>query len=124
MNADEGAARLASRVDEENSFAALSVVTAHEYLLGVHLRFRRDTARLSEKLSSAKRDLERFEILPLTPEVAEVSSRVHSDLALAGQLIGVNDIYIAATALNFKLKLVTRDLSHFRRIDGLKIEGY
>ncbi len=84
----------------------------------------RDRSRLNEKLASAARDLERFEILPLTRAVVEVSSRVHSELALTGQMIGINDIYIAATALNYNLSLMTRNLGHFSRIRGLKLEDY
>ncbi len=124
VNTDTGAAKLARTVDDENSVATISAVTAHEYLFGVHFRYGRDSSRLKEKLTSAARDLERFEILPLTREVVEVSSRVHSELALAGQLIGINGIYIAATALNYNLSLVTRNLGHFRRIRGLKLEDY
>lgn len=124
VNADAGAAELAGTVDDENSVATISVVTVHEYLFGVYFRYGRDRSKLKEKLASVARDLERFEVLPLTRGVAEVSSRVHSELAWSGQLIGINDVYIAATALNYNLSLVTRNLEHFRRIHGLKLEDY
>ncbi len=124
VNTDPGASDFAAKVDGENSVATISVVTVHEYLFGVYFRYGRERSKLGEKLASAARDLQRFEILPLTRDVAEVSSRIHSELSMTGQVIGINDIYIAATALFYNLNLVTRNTGHFSRIRGLKLESY
>ena len=124
MNADPGAGSLARTVDEEHSFAALSVISVHEYLFGIHYKHQEDEDRLRMKLASAKKDLSRFEILPLTKEIVEISSRIHAQLERKGQTIGINDIYIASTALHFKLKLVTRNSEHYQRIYGLQVETY
>ncbi len=40
VNTDAGAAELAGTLDDENSVAMISVVTAHEYLFGVHFTYR------------------------------------------------------------------------------------
>jgi predicted nucleic acid-binding protein len=74
------------------------------------------------KLASAKRDLSRFEILPLTEEIVEVSSRIHARLEQKGQTIGINDVYLASTTLHFKLKIVTQNSEHYQHIPGLEIE--
>jgi len=124
VNADLGAGSLAKRVDEEHTFAALSVISVHEYLFGIYYKHHEDNDKLQMKLASAKRDLSRFEILPLTKEIVEVSSRIHAQLERKGQTIGINDVYIASTAFHFKLKLVTRNSEHYKRIPGLKIETY
>ncbi len=39
VKGDPGAARLGKIVDTEESFGAISVITVHEYLLGVHLAY-------------------------------------------------------------------------------------
>jgi len=123
VNADPGAVRLAKAVDEESSLAALSVVSVHEYLFGVHFRYLRDKT-LSGRLSSARRDLARFEIIPLTQDVVELSAGVHAELARAGRLIGINDVYIAATALKFGMTVVSRSEAHFGRVKSLRTESY
>ncbi|MDG7025095.1 MAG: PIN domain-containing protein [Nitrososphaerota archaeon] len=65
VNSDEGAVELAQKVDEEGSGAAVSAVSVHEYLFGVHHRYR-SGAELKEKLASALDELDRFETVPFT----------------------------------------------------------
>jgi predicted nucleic acid-binding protein len=45
-------------------------------------------------------------------------------LRLKGKLIGSNDLWIAATALEREMALVTRNTAEFSRVPGLKIKGY
>lgn len=123
LNGDKGAETLAHKVDEERSLAAISAITVHEYLLGVYLAHAGEKA-LEDKLSSARKDFERFEVIPLTRETIEVSARIHASLIGEGRQIGINDVYIAATAIKFNLTLVTRNRLHFERIKGLNLEGY
>lgn len=122
-NEDAGAAALAKTVDEERGSAAISVISIHEYLFGVCYRYNKDE-RLKAKLASAKKDLSRFVTLPLTEEIAQLSAELHAELEHKGVTIGMNDVYIAATALHYKLRLVSRDLRHFKRIPALKAETY
>jgi predicted nucleic acid-binding protein len=124
VNSDEGAVGLAKVVDGEASLAAISAVSIHEYLFGIYFRYRRDADELRSKLVSARNDLERFEVIPVTREVAEISGRIQAELAAAGSQIGINDIYIAATASYYGLSLVTRNTRHFKRIPKLKLENY
>jgi predicted nucleic acid-binding protein len=124
VNSDKGAVELARVVDEQASLAAISSISVHEYLFGIYFRYRHDEEELKSKLASARNELERFEVIPLTREVTEVSSRIQADLAAAGTQIGVNDIYIAATAAHYRLSLVTRNTRHFKRVPKLKIQSY
>lgn len=123
INGDKGAEKLARTVDEEKSLAAVSVITMHEYLLGVHLAHAGEKA-FEERLSSARNDIERFDVIPMTRETVEVSASMHASLIRGGTQIGINDVYIAATAMMYNLTLVTRNKSHFEKIKGLSIEGY
>jgi tRNA(fMet)-specific endonuclease VapC len=123
VNSDPGAVKVAEEQSRQTEPAVISAVTVHEYLLGVHLRYR-DSRELGVKVASANRDLSPFEVLPLTRDVAEESARLHSSLTGAGRQIGINDVYIAATALKYGLELVTRDRRHFARIPSLRLVTY
>jgi tRNA(fMet)-specific endonuclease VapC len=56
--------------------------------------------------------------------VADRASTIYSDLASRGELIGDADMLIAATALVYKMGLVTNNHKHFSRIAGLEIERW
>ncbi len=68
--------------------------------------------------------VESFEILPIGSRVAEIYGREVRRLRRTGKLIGTNDLWIAATALEKSAPLVTRNLEHFARIKNLQLQGY
>ena len=68
--------------------------------------------------------VESFEILPVGPRVAEIYGREARRLRRMGKLIGSNDLWIAAIALERGAPLVTRNLEHFARIKDLALRGY
>ena len=123
VNSYPGAVRIAEEQDAGNSPSVVSAVTVHEYMFGVRFRYGK-SPELAEKLASAARDLAPFDVLPLTREVAEESARLHAALTAGGNQIGINDVYIGATALKFGLELVTRNGRHFSRIPSLKVKSY
>ncbi len=123
-NNDPGALKEASEIDSKGTTPAISVITVHEYLLGVHLGNRNSSALLMSKLARARQDISGFEVIPLTQEIMELSSKIESDLLGEGRLIGINDVYIAATAMHYNMRLITRNSSHFKRISGLTVGSY
>jgi tRNA(fMet)-specific endonuclease VapC len=123
--AEPEALRRAERTDEENVPAALSVLSVHEYLSGVHRKYGKQSREmLQEKLATAHVQISRFEVIPLTGEIAEISSGLQAELMRLGKPIGINDLYIAATALKLDLTLVTRNLAEFKQVPKLKLESY
>ena len=78
--------------------------------------------------SAARRDWERlcrpYPILPWSKEVSWHYGEIYRTLASQGQLIGTNDLWIAATALAHGLGVVTNNVDEFRRVPGLVVEGY
>jgi tRNA(fMet)-specific endonuclease VapC len=68
--------------------------------------------------------LPRVQVLPLDYEKAVRGGSLLADLATRGEPIGIEDVLIAATALELDLTVVTRNLRHFRRIEGLKAESW
>ncbi len=65
-----------------------------------------------------------FFLLPVTPDVAWHYGRIVRHLRGVGQLIGANDVWIAATALAHGMPVVTRNAQHFRRVPHLDVETY
>lgn len=65
-----------------------------------------------------------FYVLPSTPEIAWEYGRAFRHLSKNGQLIGGNDLWIAATALAHGMPVVTADTAHFERVPGLDVRKY
>ena len=65
--------------------------------------------------------LSEFVILPLTDPIVARFARLRAALRQQGQLIPDMDLFIAATALEEELTLVTRNVRHFARLPELKV---
>jgi tRNA(fMet)-specific endonuclease VapC len=63
-------------------------------------------------------------VVPMATDVAAVYGRIRSDLAARGELIGNNDLWIAAHAKSLDLILVTNNEKEFQRVRGLKVENW
>ena len=78
--------------------------------------------------ASPKRDWERlcrpYAILPWTNEVSWQYGEIYRALASKGQLIGNNDMWIAATALVHGMGVVTNHVAEFSRVPGLPVVAY
>jgi len=65
-----------------------------------------------------------FNLLEYTADVGWHFGEIYRELKSAGQLIGANDIWIAATARAYRTPLVTRNHEDFSRIRGIAVHGY
>jgi tRNA(fMet)-specific endonuclease VapC len=92
----------------------LPFVVAGEIASGISMR---DRARWEAFLAP-------FYVLPSTPEVSWQFGRAYRHLRDNGNLIGANDLWIAATGLAYEMPVVTRNVEHFRRVPGLEVESY
>jgi predicted nucleic acid-binding protein len=89
---------------------AMSIVTYGEVYEGVLNRI--DTSELIRALVDL---VSGVPIIGLDTQTAQTFASLRADLRSSGQLIPDHDIWIAATALQYDLTLVTRD-RHFERI--------
>jgi predicted nucleic acid-binding protein len=69
-----------------------------------------------------KRVLASVTVLPYDVATARVFGRVRAQLETQGRLLPDADLQIAATAIHHGLELVTGNVRHFRRIEGLKVD--
>lgn len=76
--------------------------------------------------ASARRDWEQlcrpYPVLPWTMDVSWQYGEIYRALAASGQLIGGNDLWIAATALSHGHGIVTNNYAEFSRVPGLSVE--
>jgi len=99
--------------------ATLSVVTTGEYFYGVA---HAPISALREK--RAKRLIEFLGVLPIDEAVGVAYGRIRADLRAKGTPIGPNDLWLAAQAKAHGLVMVTRNAREFKRVAGLKVEGW
>jgi tRNA(fMet)-specific endonuclease VapC len=62
-----------------------------------------------------------MKILPFDESCAQQAAKIYLDLKKKGLLIEAEDLLIGATALQHSLKLVTYNIRHFARIEGLEL---
>jgi tRNA(fMet)-specific endonuclease VapC len=98
---------------------ALSVVTAAELLHGVKLSTKQKQAR--EAFNAFVRHLE---VMEWPAEAAEDYADIRANLKRRGEMIGANDLLIAAHARSLKAILVTNNVREFGRVKGLKVENW
>ena len=99
--------------------AAMSVIAYGELLYGVMKSSRREAGL--EQLRELSRVLP---ALPLPEEAAEMYGVIRAELAQRGEMIGSNDLWIAAHAMASGLTLVTNNEKEFRRVRGLKVQNW
>ena len=68
--------------------------------------------------------LRRVSVLEVRVEDAILAGEILASLWSAGKPIEVEDVLIAAGALSRGFTVVTHNVSHFRRIPGLKVEDW
>ncbi len=98
---------------------AISVVTAGELLIARHKG--RDQAQIDIQLS---RLFPYVRTVALSAEVAATYAVVRAHFEGIGQIIGANDLWIAAHALALNCTLVTNNEDEFRRVPNLRIENW
>jgi tRNA(fMet)-specific endonuclease VapC len=75
-------------------------------------------------LANQRLFLSRFPSLPFDDRSAEAYADIRADLTRRGQLIGPNDLMIAAICRANDVTLVTHNVSEFSRVAGMKIEDW
>ena len=97
----------------------MSMVTLAELLYGVQISSRKKENRAA--VDSLARHLT---VVDWSRDAAEHYADIRADLKKSGQLIGSNDLMIAAHARSLGAIVVTNTVKNFRRIKGLKLENW
>jgi tRNA(fMet)-specific endonuclease VapC len=99
--------------------AVLSVITYGELVYGVEKsQFREQAAKQLSELVGL------LPVMEMLPQGGEFHGAVRAALEAKGEMIGNNDLWIAAHAKAAGLTLVTSNEREFRRIQGLTIQNW
>jgi tRNA(fMet)-specific endonuclease VapC len=99
--------------------AVLSVITYGELLYGA--------AKSEQRVRAIEQLHELVRVLPalsLPEAAADAYGTIRAELELNGEMIGNNDLWIAAHALAAGLILVTNNKKEFRRVRRLKVQNW
>ena len=66
----------------------------------------------------------RLEVLSYGPKAAQHYGSIRSALEKRGELVGVNDLHIAAHARSEGLTLVSNNLREFERVEALQLANW
>ena len=97
---------------------ATSIIVAAELRFGA---VKSGSKRLATQLDAI---LERLTIFPFDAPADEHYGQLRQDLQKKGQVIGTNDMLIAAHALALRCTLVTDNLGEFKRVRGLSTKNW
>ncbi len=84
----------------------------------------RRSARVAQNLDLLTKFFAPLLSLPFDDQCAEYYGLIRADLSRAGELIGPNDLMIAATARAHDAVLVTHNTAEFARVVGLRLEDW
>lgn len=99
--------------------AAVSVITYGELAYGAERSRQRPLA-----IESLARLASLLTVLPLPERAGAVYGNIRAALETRGEMIGGNDLWIAAHAKAEGLILVTNNEREFKRIPGLKLQNW
>jgi len=97
----------------------LSSITLAELMYGI------SKSRHKERnLAALEMFLMPLEIVQFDMAAAEKYGDIRADLERTGQIIGGNDLLIAAHALSLGATLITNNMKEFTRVSGLRLENW
>lgn len=98
---------------------AISVVTLAELLYGVQV-----SAKKKANRTAVDALVRHLQVIDWSRAAAEHYAEIRADLKRRGQLIGSNDLLIAAQARSLEAIVVTNNVKEFRRVKGLSVENW
>lgn len=120
IESERGRLDLGKHTKDRDEDFFISVVTVSELLHGVHRAV--DPMIRSRREASVESMLREFAIIDIDQVTARVHSKIWAELERAGEIIGQNDFWLAATCLARGLVMVTANRKHFTRVPGLHVE--
>ncbi len=97
----------------------ISIITLMELYYGAH-----KSGKVAGNLAKVKRLETEFEIISTSKESAEIFGLLKATLEKSGKRLDDFDLIIAACAMTHNLTLVTNNVAHFKKIEGLKLTNW
>ena len=97
----------------------ISIITLLELYYGAY-----KSEKVTSNLAKVKTLENAFEVIPTAKESAEIFGTLKATLEKSGTRLDDFDLIIASCAMAHNLTLVTNNVVHFKRIDGLKLTNW
>jgi tRNA(fMet)-specific endonuclease VapC len=98
---------------------AISSITLSELMYGVE-----KSSQIDKNLEAIEDFISHLDVLSYDAKASQHYGQIKSKLEKKGQIIGENDIHIAAHAISQGLTLVTNNLKEFKRVPNLALENW
>jgi len=98
---------------------AISSITLSELIYGAE-----KSQNISKNLEAVEDFISHIEVLSYDQKTSQTYGQIKAKLENNGEIIGENDIHIAAHAISQGLILVTNNLNEFRRVPHLSLENW
>ncbi|MBI2898499.1 MAG: type II toxin-antitoxin system VapC family toxin [Deltaproteobacteria bacterium] len=115
IDARRGKEPALTRIDGEIARGTLATTTVTAFELWTGARSTNEAERVDALLAS-------IEVLALDHQAAREAGRLRRELQAKGEPIGIADCLIAGICLSRGLPLLTRNVGHFGRVEGLTVE--
>jgi len=103
-------------VSLEKMGLAISVISLAELYEGIY-----SSDNQTKKMNGLNNFLSGVKIFTIDDEIAKIFGKQRQELRKTGRLIDNFDLLIASTCLFYDLILMTININHFERIEGLKL---
>ena len=98
---------------------AISSITLSELMYGAEKSLNTD-----KNLEAVEEFVSHLEVLPYDAKASQHYGQIKAALEKKGQIIGENDIHIAAHAISHGLILVSNNIREFKRVSNLALENW
>jgi predicted nucleic acid-binding protein len=97
----------------------ISVISLMELYYGAY-----KSQRITSNLAKVKSLENSLEVIPLGTEIVEIFGMQKAKLEKVGSRLDDFDLSLACSALAYNLILVTNNVKHFKKIEGLKVSNW
>ena len=98
---------------------AISSITLSELIYGAE-----KSPNVDKNLEAIEEFVSHLDVLPYDAKASQHYGQIKAALEKRGEIIGENDIHIAAHAISQGLILVTNNLQEFKRVPNLALENW
>lgn len=98
---------------------AISSITLSELIYGAE-----KSANVDKNLEAIEEFISHLEVMPYDAKASQHYGQIKAALEKRGEIIGENDIHIAAHTISQGLILVTNNLREFKRVPNLALENW
>jgi tRNA(fMet)-specific endonuclease VapC len=98
---------------------AISSITLSELMYGAEKSLNTD-----KNLEAVEEFVSHLDVLPYDAKASQHYGQIKAALEKKGQIIGENDIHIAAHAISHGLILVSNNVREFKRVPNLALENW